>query len=205
MAIHQDMSANIELKFEDIFEDTPDLVCILNLKHTIIRANHAMVERIGLTQKELIGKKCCSIFHNTNTPPESCPQVQLMLDGLKHSSEVWSETLNSWLDVAVSPLHDSHGNLSGSIHIARDITRRKRVEMELAHVNRVLRMLNETNQTLIRVNDEIALLNDICKISVEIGGYRMALVGLTGKDRGETIQVMAKAEAEKDNTDHSGL
>lgn len=190
------MPADIVLKFEDIFNDTSDLVCILNLKHTIIHANRAMVERIGKTQEELIGKKCCSVFHDSDIPPKFCPQVQLMLDGIKHSAEVWSETLNSWFDVTVSPLHNSTGNLSGSIHVARDISERKRTETELAHVNRVLRMLSDSNQTLIRVKDEISLLNDICRIAVEVGGYRMAWVGFAMHDEAKTIRPVARAGAE---------
>ncbi|MCK9423113.1 MAG: PAS domain S-box protein [Bacteroidales bacterium] len=187
---------DIELTFEDIFDDNADLVCILNLQHTIIRANHAMAKRMGVTKEELIGQNCCFVFHHAEKPPEYCPQLQLMKDGMKHNAEIWFEQLNAWFQVTVSPLHDTKGNLIGSIHISHDISERKRTETELALVNRVLLMLSDANQTLIHVRDEGILLNEICRIAVEVGGYRMAWVGFADQNEGKIIRREAKASGE---------
>jgi diguanylate cyclase (GGDEF)-like protein/PAS domain S-box-containing protein len=49
---------------------------------------------------------------------------------------------------------------------------------ELARANRTLRMLSNSNQSLIRIDEETALLREICRIVVEDGGYSLASVGL---------------------------
>ena len=43
--------------------------------------------------------------------------------------------------------------------------------------NRALRAINQCNHALIHADDEHELLNKICRIVIEVGGYRMAWVG----------------------------
>lgn len=75
----------------------------------------------------------------------------------------------------------------------QDITERKRAEMELILKNRSLRMLSDTNQALIYIADETKLLNKICQIIVETGGYRLAWVGFVEHDADKTIRPVAQA------------
>jgi PAS domain-containing protein len=75
----------------------------------------------------------------------------------------------------------------------RDVTERKRAEEELSRVNRVLRMLSNTNQALIKIADEATLLNEVCRISVEVGGYRLTWVGFAEQDEAKTVRPVAHA------------
>ncbi|HEY3423005.1 MAG TPA: PAS domain S-box protein [Methanocellaceae archaeon] len=70
---------------------------------------------------------------------------------------------------------------------AADITKGKQAEDELKIVNRALRMVNDCNQTLVRAVNEKQLLEDVCRIIVEKGGYRLAWVGFISKDRPELV------------------
>jgi PAS domain S-box-containing protein len=73
--------------------------------------------------------------------------------------------------------------------MAHDVT-------ELARVNRAQRMLSACNEALIRTEEEKDLLTDICRIAVDIGGYRMAWVGFAMHDAGKTVRPVAHAGAE---------
>ncbi|NIU07356.1 MAG: hypothetical protein GWN81_00465, partial [Phycisphaerae bacterium] len=64
----------------------------------------------------------------------------------------------------------------------RDITRRKQLEEELKGANRSLKMLSACNHAMIHAENEASLLNSICRIIVEEGGYRLAWVGFREKD-----------------------
>src|SRR5262245_10221896 len=64
-------------------------------------------------------------------------------------------------------------------------------EAELRRLNRALRMLSDSNQALIRATDEAALLREICRIAVEVGGYRMAWVGVPEHDAEKSVRVAA--------------
>jgi len=70
---------------------------------------------------------------------------------------------------------------------------RKRAEQELRTVHRALRALSECNQALMRATDEAALLEDICRIIVDVGGYRFAWVGYMLHDDAQTVRPMAHA------------
>ena len=58
-------------------------------------------------------------------------------------------------------------------------------------------MLSACNEALIRAEAEPALLERVCRVAVEIGGYRMAWVGFAREDAARTIAPMAHAGAEK--------
>ncbi len=47
---------------------------------------------------------------------------------------------------------------------------------------RALRMTNEVNELILRANEEELLLSEICRIIVDVGGYRLAWVGLAKND-----------------------
>jgi diguanylate cyclase (GGDEF)-like protein len=51
---------------------------------------------------------------------------------------------------------------------------------QLAQLNRRLRMLSTCNQILIRARSERSLLEDVCRVLVEVGGYRFVWVGYPG-------------------------
>jgi diguanylate cyclase len=74
-----------------------------------------------------------------------------------------------------------------------------RPEAGLASANRALRMLSACNAALIRIDDEERLLNEICRIVVEIGGYRLAGVGYALDDEERSLQPMAAAGDHPEN------
>jgi PAS domain S-box-containing protein len=74
-----------------------------------------------------------------------------------------------------------------------DITERKRAERALRKVNRALLVLSEVREQIIRARTESSLLEEICRVVVERGGYRLASVHFAQKDTGSTMRLVAKA------------
>ncbi len=74
----------------------------------------------------------------------------------------------------------------------QDITRRKIAEASLRRANRAKKVLSACNQTLVRSKDEINLLQDICRIIVNEGGYRLAWVGFAENDETKSIRPVAQ-------------
>jgi len=77
--------------------------------------------------------------------------------------------------------------------VIQDITVRRASELAMQRLNRTLRTLSECNQTLVRATDEATLLADICRHIVELGGYRMAWVGLAVDDAERSVHPAAIA------------
>ncbi len=79
------------------------------------------------------------------------------------------------------------------IAVVRDISARKRAEESLQEMNRTLRMLLKCNEVLIREENETELLENICGILVEEGGYRCAWVAFAHNDYKGRVTIVASS------------
>jgi len=68
-----------------------------------------------------------------------------------------------------------------------EINERKHAEKTLLKVNRALKTLSECNRAMVCTSSEADLLKSICKIVVDVGGYRMAWVGFAGQDGKKSV------------------
>jgi PAS domain S-box-containing protein len=79
----------------------------------------------------------------------------------------------------------------------QDITLRKEGEQELARMNRALKTLSSCNEALVRAESEQGLLDEICRIAIEHGGYRMAWVGFAENDASQSVRPVAFSGVEE--------
>jgi PAS domain S-box-containing protein len=96
------------------------------------------------------------------------------------------------VSLSLSPILDASGTVTGISTIARDITERKIAERALQRSNRFLRTLSRCNETLVHATEETELLEDMCRVVVEAGGFPMAWVGYVVNDPGKTIRPIAQ-------------
>ncbi len=130
--------------WEQTFDTVPDLVAILDDQHRIVHANRPMAERLGVTTEQCIGLHCYEAVHGTAQPPEFCPHTQTCRDGREHTAEVHEPRLGGQFLVSTTPRFDEQGRLIGTVHVARDITARKRDEEEREIAAGFLRLVNES-------------------------------------------------------------
>mgnify|MGYP003586221909 FL=1 len=74
-----------------------------------------------------------------------------------------------------------------------DISAQKQGEEALRRANRALQTISRCNQLLVSSTDEASLLNGICRLLVEQGGYRMAWIGYAEPDEEKSIRPVAQA------------
>jgi len=89
--------------------------------------------------------------------------------------------------------------------LQEDIQARKQAETELRRINRTSRMLSECDQVLVRATDEVELLRAVCRLVVDVGGYRMAWVGLAEQDEGRSVRPVAQAGFEEGYLDTANI
>jgi PAS domain S-box-containing protein len=184
-------------EWERTFDSVPDMIAIMDDRHRILRANRAMAERLGCTPEECIGEICYECVHGTNAPPALCPHVRMLVDGQGHSVEIHEERLGGDFMVSTTPLLDDRGERTGAVHVARDITERKKREDELNRLNRTLKALGRSNQALIRAGNETEFLNEACRIIVEDCGHSMVWIGYAEEDEARSVRPMAYAGFEE--------
>jgi len=82
------------------------------------------------------------------------------------------------------------GLVAWNLSLNRLVNRRT---ADLRRTNRTLRMISECNEVLVRATDETELLQAICRLVVEGGGYRMAWVGFAEHDDAKSVRPVAQA------------
>lgn len=115
-------------EWERTFNSVSDLIMILNGNQEIVRVNRAMAERLGLAAEQLIGMRCSDLASSEKVPAAICSDSAALADGKEHSAEVFDEKLGGVFDLRISPLRGDNDNLSGSVHVARDISAFKSLE-----------------------------------------------------------------------------
>jgi len=164
-----------EQDWERTFNSVPDLIAMLDKRHRIKRVNRAMAQRLGREPQECVGLRCYEAVHGLPAPPAFCPHARTMRDGQEHIEEIHQMGLGGDFAVSTSPVASQHGRLWGTIHVARDITERRRVE-------RLYAVLSSVNETIVRADNETALCRDVCHIVADGGDFPLVWIGLvTGR------------------------
>lgn len=132
---------NVQQDWEATFNAVPDFICLLDTNFKMTRVNRAMAESLGLSPEECIGRTCYGEVHGLDAPPPDCPHAKLLADGKGHAAELVEDRLGGDFLVTVSPLHNSSGQLTGSVHIARDITTSNRARKQLQGLKELKEML----------------------------------------------------------------
>ncbi len=118
---------------EDIFEAIGHPTIIMDKEHRILSANRATIAATGKSLNELVGSKCYEIFHKTVEPVPNCPMQALLKRDSSELAAVETEmgALDRHFLVSCTPLLDKDGAVEKIIHIATDVSERKRAEDEV--------------------------------------------------------------------------
>jgi PAS domain S-box-containing protein len=160
----------------------------------ITDVNQATEKITGYSREKLIGTNFADYFSEPEKARVGYQKV--FKEGLVQDYQLGIRRLDGHVTPVLynaSLYKDDSGDIAGIFAAARDISELKKAEVELARVNLTLRMLSSSNQALIRITDEAVLLNEVCRIAVEVGSYCMAWVAYAEQDEVRTLRPMAHA------------
>ena len=115
-------------EWDKTFNTIQDMIMIIDREFRIIRVNKAVLEFFGLPETEIIGARCFTLLHGTESPVDGCPCKKMM--GTRHheETEMYDAERDKWFRVAMDPLFGEDGDLIGAVHTVKDITERRRAE-----------------------------------------------------------------------------
>lgn len=79
--------------------------------------------------------------------------------------------------------------------LTREVTRRKHSEARLVRSNRLYTVLSEVNQAIVRIRERGEIFHELCRITVEHGGYGFAWLGMIGEDGANPRKAAAAGES----------
>lgn len=118
--------------WENTFNSITDMITIHDRDYNILSANTAAVEILKLDLSGGNAPKCFECYHVGTIPPE-CPAGECLGAGCYSVSEIWEPHLNKFIEIRATPRLGEKKEITGMIHIGRDITERKKMEKELMH------------------------------------------------------------------------
>ena len=197
---------NSEEKFRMLAESSAFAI-MMHQGDLWIYANRAAEQISDYTEVELCGMHFWDIVH---------PDYRDMVKERGHNRQqgkdvprayefkvITKNGAEKWVSLTGNPIR--YEDKPTALISVTDITERKRADEELIRVNRALRMLSDTNQALIRIADEMTLLNEVCRVTVEVGGYRMAWIGLAQNDEAKTVRPVVHAGFESGYVESANL
>jgi PAS domain S-box-containing protein len=128
---------HIAEEWRTTFDSATDAISIHDKDSNLIRANKAFSDILGRPVEELIGEKCYWAFHSADKPVSNCPHVETCCTNKPAKLELFEPHLNRYFEVTTSPIFDEQGQIRASVHIARDITERRKMDEQLMLTDRM--------------------------------------------------------------------
>jgi PAS domain S-box-containing protein len=116
-------------QWETTFNSISDMVFIQDNDFYILRANRSFAEFFHMTPEECVGKKCHQLLHDLDRSHSSCPCQQVQKTKKTITAEFYEPHLGRYLQITASPIIADSGEITGSVHIMKDITERKQKEL----------------------------------------------------------------------------
>ncbi len=180
-------------EWERTFDSVPDMIALLDNKHRIMRVNRAMADQLGLKPEECVGLPCYKYVHGLSAPPAFCPHTHTLKDGCQHMFELNEERLGGDMLVSTTPILNERGEVTGSVHVARNVSEIKKAEKALRNT---LQELQQSEQRLNRSQEiahlgswELDLINNRLDWSDEV--YR--IFGMMPREFGATYEAFLEA------------
>ncbi|HEV3481055.1 MAG TPA: ATP-binding protein [Candidatus Acidoferrales bacterium] len=117
-------AATARRQWLDTFDSIDDLVLVHSLDGTILRANRALADRLGVELATLVGRSVRDVLRSSGFAWSRCPYCE----GSAGKADEVDPSFGGYFLASDSPLHDSEGGHLGTIHVLKDFTDRRQAE-----------------------------------------------------------------------------
>jgi diguanylate cyclase (GGDEF)-like protein/PAS domain S-box-containing protein len=132
--------------------------------------------------KEIFRKHLHAALRGSNGTDGEFYRVELRI---KNPSHGWR-----WIDIGCKVVErDFNGQALRMVGTFSDIDERKQAERKISTLRNLYIALIQTNQAIVRIDNQEALFQDICRIAVEHGHFQMAWIGLVDQKSKQVIPV----------------
>lgn len=140
-------------EWETIFQAVSQPLFVLSPAYEVISVNREALRVLNKRKSQVLGRKCYRLFHAVDAPVENCPLKQLLSGGTPETAEIDMQTAGGTYLVSCTPIYDDSGTLTKVLHMAVDVTARRKAELELRESEGVLRgLMKATQETLLLVD-----------------------------------------------------
>ncbi len=187
-----------ESQYRLLFDNNPHPMWVYDLETLrFVAVNAAAIEHYGYAKEEFLSMTIRDI-----RPAEDVANLDQHVDelhGQGKSFGVWRHCKRdcSLIEVEISADRIEFNGRPARLILAHDVTVQRRAAHALKRLNRVHAVLSGINTLIVRVRDRDELFRESCRIVVEAGGFRMALIAAAQPG---TTRITRVASAGKDGS-----
>ena len=164
-----------------ILENVSDPIWFKNRENRYLFVNSSFAKILGLNRDKIINNKDEDLPWSLEIKKIREEQFWKVVSQKKKETVtekvIDSKGNNHWFESVLVPVFLDAQKLSGVISISREITERYIFEEQQVKVNRALKMTLSCGRASMKAISEEAAFNDICRLIIELGGYRMSFIG----------------------------
>jgi len=137
---------NISKYFESIMQDSTDIIFSVDTDGFILKFNKGAQIHFGYSQEDIVGKPLAYLFVNDTDVRKILGTV--LLSGKSVNEEIPMKTKTGnviLLNLSMSEMKNDNNQIIGLVVTAKDITEKKKLEMELVKKNELLSRLAITD------------------------------------------------------------
>lgn len=97
------------------------------------------------------------------------------------------------ISISCAPIRNMQGQIVSGVAVFHDITERRKAVRDLQQLNRTLQAHNASSKVMLRAANETELLDEVCKIVVEVCGHAMVWIGYAEDDEEKSVRPVASA------------
>jgi len=169
-----------EERFRAIVETTEDWIWEMDLDGHHIYSNESVIKLLGYSSAELMQQNSLQLLVD-----EDRSLVESKLPELIAAKQGWNNWVLHWrhrdgtirlLESSAQPLLDANGKMIGYRGIDRDVTLRMQQASKIEQLARIQAVLGAHGNSVLRAGDANELLDMTCRIAVEQGHFKAALI-----------------------------
>lgn len=187
-----------ESELRALFVSMKDVIIVLDKESRIVKIGPTDVDLLYKSPEELLDKKLSDTI-----PPAQAELFQSYFDIVFKSGKTINVEYSlpvkgriKWFEASLSPLADEK-----VILVARDVTERKIKERKIEQLTKIYRVLSNVNHAIVRFRNSEDLFNEVCRVIVEDGKFKMAWIGLVNETTGE-LEIKSKYGSKTDYIEH---
>ncbi len=126
-----------QTEWAETFDAMTDGVSIHAPSGKIRRANASLAQMFGETAENLVGIRCCELYHNSKTPRQNCTIMRTVTERLPQKVELTDRLHGRVLRIITDPIIGAENRVIGVVCTTRDVTDEKLIERRLIQQERI--------------------------------------------------------------------
>jgi two-component system, NtrC family, sensor kinase len=156
---------------ETIFNGIQDHIMVIDLNYRVIEVNRALLQMVGLSREEVVGKHCYEVSHHLEhpctDPDHPCPLKDAVATGKAASAthvHFDKEGRERYYQVLCHPLYDENGRIYQVIDLARDITKEITARTQVLHDDKMTSLGKLSASVVHEINNPLTGILNFAKL-----------------------------------------